>query len=67
MENVKRICWDCPNEPVTDWKVNNVQERREGHLLTISCSKCGKESQVFGWMVGCECDTCKNQAIGAAK
>ena len=32
MENVKRICWDCPNEPVTDWKVNNVQERREGHL-----------------------------------
>ena len=67
MENVKRICWDCPNEPVTDWKVNNVQERREGHLLTISCSKCGKESQVFGLMVGCECDTCKNQSIGAAK
>ena len=67
MENVKRICWDCPNEPVTDWKVNNVQERREGHLLTISCSKCGKESQVFGWMVGCECDTCKTQSIGAAK
>ena len=67
MENVKRICWDCPNEPVTDWKVNNVQERREGHLLTISCSKCGKESQVFGWMGGCECDTCKNQSIGAAK
>ena len=67
MENVKRICWDCPNEPVTDWKVNNVQERREGHLLTISCSKCGKESQVFGWMVGCEGDTCKNQSIGAAK
>ena len=67
MENVKRICWDCPNEPVTDWKVNNVQEGREGHLLTISCSKCGKESQVFGWMVGCECDTSKNQSIGAAK
>ena len=67
MEKIKRICWDCPNEPVTNWKVNSVQERREGHLLTISCAKCGKESQVFGWMVGCECDTCKNRSIGAAK
>ncbi len=59
MDKLKRICWDCSGQPVVKWEVKNAVKRREGHLLTIACSKCSKESQVFGWMVGCDCDTCK--------
>ena len=43
------------------------QNRREGCLFTIACKQCKKESQVFGWMIGCDCQTCKDQSIGAAK
>ena len=67
MDKLKRICWDCSGQPVVKWEVKDAVKRREGHLLTIACSKCNKESQVFGWMVGCDCDTCKNEAVGAAK
>ena len=64
---VDRICWDCPDQPVSKWEVKTSEMKREGCLFTISCSKCNKESQVFGWMIGCDCDTCKNQMVGAAK
>tara|TARA_Y100001970_G_scaffold124573_1_gene154307 strand:+ start:9834 stop:10037 length:204 start_codon:yes stop_codon:yes gene_type:complete len=67
MDKLKRICWDCPGEPVSSWEVKKAQERREGHLYTISCTQCNKESQVFGWMIGCDCEICKNQSVGAAK
>ncbi|NSW73796.1 hypothetical protein CL660_003225 [bacterium] len=67
MKELKRICWDCPGEPVETWEVKKNQNRREGCLFTIACKQCKKESQVFGWMIGCDCQTCKDQSIGAAK
>ena len=64
---VKRICWDCEGEPVREWNVVSETDSREGHLVRISCPGCKKESRVFGWMIGCECNSCKSQVIGAAK
>jgi hypothetical protein len=64
---VKRICWDCPDAPVREWSILSESRAREGHLINISCPNCKKESRIFGWMVGCDCDSCKAQVIGAAK
>ncbi len=64
---VKRICWDCEGEPVREWDVVSETNSREGHLVRICCPGCKKESRVFGWMIGCECNSCKSQVIGAAK
>jgi ribosomal protein S27E len=65
--NVRRICWDCPDAPVREWRVISEGTTREGHLIRISCPECKKEARVFGWMIGCECNSCKSQVIGAAK
>ena len=54
MKELKRICWDCPGEPVETWEIKKNQNRREGCLFTIACKQCKKESQVFGWMIGCD-------------
>ncbi|GBD38511.1 MAG: hypothetical protein KatS3mg078_1597 [Deltaproteobacteria bacterium] len=64
---IKRICWDCPDAPVREWRVVSEGNGREGHLFKISCPACKKETRVFGWMIGCECESCKSQVIGAAK
>jgi len=64
---VTRICWDCPESPVREWKVISESRAREGHMIRISCPDCNKESRILGWMVGCECGPCKSQVIGAAK
>ncbi|HXG30370.1 MAG TPA: hypothetical protein VNK81_01880 [Thermodesulfobacteriota bacterium] len=64
---ITRICWDCPDAPVRKWRVVSETSTGEGHLIRINCPECKKESRVYGWMVGCKCDSCKNQAIGAAK
>ena len=64
---VKRICWDCKDAPVREWKVINKVETSEGCLVSISCPECNKASSVYGWMIGCECETCKSRMIGAGK
>ena len=64
---VTRICWECPGSPVRKWNIISETSGREGHLVRISCPGCDKESRVFGWMIGCECDSCKSQVIGAGK
>ncbi|MGE5444413.1 MAG: hypothetical protein ACM3SR_07400 [Ignavibacteriales bacterium] len=64
---VTRICWDCQGSPVREWHVISESRGREGHVMRITCSGCRKESRVYGWMIGCECNSCKSQVIGAGK
>ncbi len=64
---IKRICWDCPEAPIREWRINSESKASGGHLISISCPNCKKESRIFGWMAGCECKSCKSQIIGAAK
>jgi len=52
MENVKRICWDCPNEPVTDWKVNNVKnEEKDTCLQSLVQNVARNLRSLAGWLV----------------
>jgi ribosomal protein S27E len=64
---VTRICWDCQGSPVREWHVISESRGREGHVMRITCPGCRKESRVYGWMIGCECELCKSQVIGAGK
>ena len=40
---IKRICWDCPDAPVREWRVVSEGNGREGHLFKISCPACKKD------------------------
>jgi hypothetical protein len=64
---IRRICWDCKDAPVTEWKVLSTTQTGEGCLVNISCVGCKKETRVYGWMIGCECPVCKSRMIGAGK